>query len=150
MGIYYNGLTSAKKMLNKRNPYIMAYVGTNLVHIGKTLYNYIDWKVDGDYIVIKASKPLATTLDIVFRIEYVDHLENTSTGAMTTFNFSERKYHTIAKGYNYQQTIAVSPSSHPSPPGGFVRTFTLISSVTPYTMYPNNDELHNFLFRKIT
>ena len=150
MSIYYNGLTSVKKLLNKYNPYVKAYVGGNLVHTGTTLYNYIDWKVDGSYIVVKASMPLATNLDIVFWVNYTDHMMNSSEGYFITLSYSESKYFVYRQGYNYEQTIATSPSFPPSPPSGFERVSTTITNVASDGIDPTSDELYTYQFRAMS
>lgn len=150
MGIYYNGLTSAKKLLNKRNPYVKAYVGENLVHTGTELTNYIDWKISGSYLVFKASKPISSSLNIQFEIVFQHRIINNETGETRTTNTYEQKHTYYPEGYNSEETLYLSPDRTPSIPSGFVYNGYRVMNVRPYYMSPTSDELYSYKFRAAT
>lgn len=150
MGIYYNGLTSAKKLLNKRNPYVKAYVGENLVHTGTELTNYIDWKISGSYLVFKASRPISSSLRLQFEIVFMHQCSNVETGEIRTTNTYEQKYTHYPEGYNSEQTLSLYPDSRPSIPSGFVYNGYSVMNVQPYYISPTSDELYSYRFRAAT
>lgn len=150
MGIYYNGLTSVKKMLNKRNKYSKAYVGENLVHTGTELTNYIDWKISGSYLVFKASKPLPSDLRLQFEIVYQHQYTNNETGETRMANTYEQKYTYYPEGYNSEETLYLSPDRPPSIPSGFVYNGYSVMNVQPNYISPTSDELYSYKFRAAT
>lgn len=150
MGFYFNGRTSAKKMLYKRNKYSKAYVGDNLVHTGTTLVNYIDWKLSGSYIIVQPSAWVVTSMYVHFNIIYQHRFYNSTTVAIQTVNTYEEKYLYIPTGYNSQQTIRTEPDQIPSGPTGYTyQDYTIIEVNAIYKSIAS-DELYTYQFRNVT
>ena len=150
MSVYYNGLTSVKKLLNKRNMYSKAYVGDKLVHTGTELTNYIDWKRSGSYLVFKASKPLSSHLRLVFEIVFQHQYTNNETGETRIANTYEYKQTYYHEGYNSEETLYLSPDNTPSMPSGFVYNGYSVMNIQPYHISPTSDELYRYVFRAAT